>query len=102
MYCTEVLVTLLGLFGATLSFGARGIVPFAPRRYAHDYCAQRRASTKPWYTALTRGIRGSWASGGKIFSLPEFCATLRKRIVKFCRTMVLLKELAQTYREVFP
>ena len=30
MYCTEVLVTLLGLFGAPQSFGARGIVPLAP------------------------------------------------------------------------
>jgi len=39
IYCTEVLVTLLGLFGA------RGIVPLDPRRYAPDYCAQRRAST---------------------------------------------------------
>jgi len=39
MYCTEVLVTLLGLFGAW------GIVPLDPRRYAPDYCAQRRAST---------------------------------------------------------
>jgi len=39
MYCTEVRVTLLGLFGA------RGIVPLAPRRYATDCSAQRRAST---------------------------------------------------------
>jgi len=39
MYCTEVRVTLLGLFGA------RGVVPLAPRRYAPDYCAQRRVPT---------------------------------------------------------
>ena len=39
MYCTEVRVTLLGLFGA------RVIVPLAPRPYAPDYCVQRRAST---------------------------------------------------------
>jgi len=45
MYCTEVLVTLLGLFGALQSFDAWGIVPLAPRRYAPDYCAQRRTST---------------------------------------------------------
>jgi len=45
MYCTKVLVTLLGLFGVSQSFGARGIVPLAPRRYVPDYCAQRRAST---------------------------------------------------------
>jgi len=36
MYCTEVLVTLLGLFGAPQSFGARAIAPLAPRRYAPD------------------------------------------------------------------
>jgi len=51
MYCTEVLVTLLGLFGAPQPFGALmmirrpGNVPLAPRRYAPDYCSQRRAST---------------------------------------------------------
>jgi len=45
MYCTEVLVTLLGLFGVLPSFGARVIVPLAPRPYAPDYCVQRRAST---------------------------------------------------------
>ena len=39
IYCTEVLVTLSGLFGA------RGIVPLALRRYAPDYCVQRRAAT---------------------------------------------------------
>jgi len=45
MYCTEVRVTLLGLFSAPQSFGARGIVPLAPRRYAPDCNAQGRAST---------------------------------------------------------
>jgi len=52
MYCTEVLVTLLGLFGTprshsapSLWFSARGVVPLVPRRYARDYCAQRHAST---------------------------------------------------------
>jgi len=46
MYCTEVRVTLLGLFGALQLFGAlivirrQGIVPLAPRRYAPYYCAQ--------------------------------------------------------------
>jgi len=45
MYWPEVLMTLLGLFSAPQSFGAQGIVPLAPRRYAPDYCAQRRAST---------------------------------------------------------
>jgi len=54
MYYTEVLVTLLALFGAW------GIVPLAPRRYAPDYCAQRRA---PPNHALTRGIREPFAQG---------------------------------------
>jgi len=40
IYYTEVVVTLLGLFGIPQSFGAQGIVPLAPRRYAPDYCAQ--------------------------------------------------------------
>jgi len=39
MYCTEVLVTLLGLFGALIVVWGRRIVPL------DDYCAQRRAST---------------------------------------------------------
>ena len=50
MYCTEVLLTLLGYFGAPQSFDdlivirRRGTVPLNPRRYTPDYCAQRRAS----------------------------------------------------------
>jgi len=51
MYCIEVLMTLLGLFGAPQSFDALILIrrpgncaPY-PRRYAPDYCAQRRAST---------------------------------------------------------
>ena len=44
-----------------------------PRRYARDYCAQRRASTKPWYTALTKGIRQTLGfRDGEFFNLPEF------------------------------
>jgi len=37
MCCTEVLVTLLGTVRVPKSFGARGIVSLAPRRYAPDY-----------------------------------------------------------------
>jgi len=44
-YFTEVRVTFIGLFGAPQSFGARGIVPLAPRRYAPDCNTQGRAST---------------------------------------------------------
>ena len=81
MYCTEVLVTLLGLFGAPQPFGALmmirrpGNVPLAPRRYAPDYCAQRRASTNRG-TQLYGNLR---ALGGAKFSIrPNFCAILRK------------------------
>ena len=49
-----------------------------PGRSARDYCAQRRASTKPWYTAPTRGIREPWASGGNFSICPNFCVSLRK------------------------
>ena len=45
MHSTEVLVTLLGLFGALIVIQRPGIVPLDLRRYAPDYCAQRRAST---------------------------------------------------------
>ena len=61
-----------------------------PHRYARDYCA-RRASTKPWYTALTGGIREPWASGGKNDQFARIFAPLwGKQIGKFCRAMVLL------------
>jgi len=56
----------------------------------------RRASTKPWYTALTAGIREPWASGGKNVQFAQIFAPLwGKQIGKFCREMVLLKQLAQ-------
>jgi len=45
MYCTEDLVTLLGLFGAPTVIRRPGNCAPFPRRYAPDYCAQRRAST---------------------------------------------------------
>jgi len=47
MYCTEVLVTLLGLFGALIVIWRPGNRAPCPRRYAPGcgYCAQRRAST---------------------------------------------------------
>jgi len=44
MYCTEVLVTLLGLFGALIVIWRPGNRPLTPIRYAPDYCTQRRAS----------------------------------------------------------
>jgi len=70
MYCTEVPVILLGLFGA------RGIVPLAP--VVPPVIIARSDSTKPWYTAPTRGIREPWASGGNFSICPNFCVSLRK------------------------
>ena len=52
-YCTEVLVTLLGLFSAPAVIrrphsesAPEELCLSCPRRYAPDYCAPRRASTK--------------------------------------------------------
>ena len=73
MCCSEVLVTLLGLFGAPQSFDAWGIVPLppvvTPVITARSDVPQQNQS---WYTALIRGMLEPWASGGEIFSQPEF------------------------------
>jgi len=88
LHWSRLLVTLLRLFGATLSFGALIVTPLTrrpgncaawPRRNACDYCAQRRTSTIPWYIALTRDIRETLCfSRGNFSIFPNFCATLRK------------------------
>jgi len=85
MYCTEVLATLLGIFGTPLSFGALIVI----RRPGN--CAPCTPSLRPWllnaathlskscYTALTRRIREPWAFGGAKFSIcSKFCVALRK------------------------
>ena len=102
-------MTLLGLFGAPLSFSTLivtlrpGNCAHAPRRYARDYCAQCCASTKLWYVALIKGLREPWTSRGENVQFAGIFASLRgKRMGKFCRAMVLLKQLAQAYRQVFP
>jgi len=85
MYCTEVRLTLLGLFGARRLFGAP-IVIRRPRNCAPCPPSLRpwllRAAThlnKSWYTALTRGIREPCPLGGTKFAIrPNFCANLRK------------------------
>ena len=86
MYCTEVLVTLLGLFGAPQSFSAL-IVIRRPGNCAPCPLSLRpwllRAATclnKSWYTALTRGIREPWAVGrAKFLIRPNVSATLQKK-----------------------
>ena len=100
MYCTEVRVTLLGLFGVPQSFGARGIVPLAtPLITACSDAPQQIMvhSSNQRHTG-TLGFRR-----GKIFNSPEFLRHFEeKRIGEFCRAMVLFQKLAQKYREVFP
>ena len=45
----------------------------------------------------------SWTLGGGEFSIrPNFAPLWGIRVGEFCRAMVLLKKLAQKYREVFP
>jgi len=82
MYCTEVRVILLGLFGVPQSFGAL-IVIRRPGNCAPCHSSLRpwllRAATrlnKSWYTALTRGIREPWALGGAKFSFARIFAPL--------------------------
>ena len=82
IYCTEVLVTLLGLFGAPQSFRAL-IVIWPPENWGPCPPSLRpwllHAEThlnKSWYTALTRGRREPWALGGAKFSIRRIFAPL--------------------------
>jgi len=82
MNCTEVIVTLLGLFGAPQSFSALIVIrhpgncaPFPPSLRPWLLRAATRLN-KSWYTALTRGMRQPRALGGAKFSVrPNFWAT---------------------------
>ena len=79
MCCTEVLVTLLGLFVAFIVIRRPGnCAPWPPSLRPWLLCSATRLN-KSWYTALNRGIRELWDLGGEIFwILPNFCATVRK------------------------
>jgi len=87
MHCTEVLVTLLELFGALIVIRLPG------------NCAPWPPTLRSWLLHTgTLGFRR-----GKIFQFARIFAPLWwKRMGEFCRAMVLLTKLAQTYREVFP
>jgi len=50
--------------------------PLAPRRYAPDHCAQRRASNKSWYSALTRGLLEPFTLGRENFQFARIFAPL--------------------------
>jgi len=45
-------MTFVGLFGALIVTPRPGDCAPCPCRYARDSCAQRRASTNLWHTAL--------------------------------------------------
>ena len=103
MYCTEVLVTLLGLFGALIVIRRPGNCAPWPLSLRPWLLRSATRLNKSWYTALARGIREPWALGRKNFQFARMFAPLwGKRRGKFCRPIVLLKKLAQIYREVFP
>jgi len=79
MYCTEVLVTLLGLFGALTVFRGPGNCAPCPPSLRRWLLRAATRLNKPWYTTLTRGIREPWALGGSKFSIrPNFFPTSRK------------------------
>jgi len=100
MYCTEVLVTLLGLFGAFMVIRRPGNCASSPPSLRPWLPHSATRLNKSWHTALIRGIQDL---GEKTFQFARIFAPLwGKRIGEFCRAMVLLEKLAQTYREVFP
>ena len=95
MHCTEVLVTLLGLFGA------RGIVPYAPVvtpliTARSDAPQQIMVHSSNQSHTGTLGFRR-----GKIFNSPEYVRHFEeKRIGEFCR--FLFQKLGKKFREAFP
>jgi len=79
MYCTEVLMTLLGLFGALIVIQRTGNCAPSPPSLRPWLLRSETRLNKSWYTALTRGIRDHWDLAEENFSiLPNFCATLKK------------------------
>jgi len=85
MYCTEVLVIFLGLFGTLIVIRCPGNCgPWWLLRSATQL-------NQSWYTVLTRGIWEPWALMGKIFQFTRtFAPPWGKWIGEFCRAMVLL------------
>ena len=103
MYCTEVLLTLLQLFGPVIVNwrpGNRAPWPPSLRRWLLRGDAPQQImvhSSNQRHTG-TLGFRR-----GKIFNTPEVLRHFEEtRIGEFCRAVVLFQKLAQKYREVFP
>jgi len=77
-------------------------VPFAPPSLRRRLLRAATRLNKSWYTALTRGAREPWASGGAKFSIrPNFRHFEETRIGEFCRAMVLFQKLAQNIGKFF-
>jgi len=102
MCCIEVLVTLLGLFGVPRIILRQGNCASCLRVVTPLITAS--SDNKPWCSALTRVRREQKRFGGeaKILICPNFAPPWGKRIEKFCRATILHKQLAKTYRGVFP
>jgi len=103
LHWSTVLVTLLRLFGALIVIRRPG------------NCARCPPSLHPWLLGAATRLNktmvhssnqrhtGTLGFRGRDFQFARIFAPLwGKRIEKFCRAVVLLKQLAQTYREVFP
>ena len=104
VHCTEVLVTLLELFGARQSFRSLIVI----RRPGN--CAPCPPSLRPWllhavtrlnkscctiHSSNQRHIGTLGFRRGKIFNAPEFLRHFEeKRTGEFCRAMVLFQKLA--------
>jgi len=103
MYCTEVLVTLLGLFRALIVIRRPGNGDPCPPSLRPWLLRAATRLSKSWYTALTRGIREPWAWGGAKFSiLPNFCATLRKNeLENFAGRWLGFRNLPKTIGKFF-
>jgi len=103
MYCTEVLVTLLGL-SAPRSHSAPGELCPLPPVVTPLITARSDAPQQIMVHSSNQRHTGTLGfRRGKIFNSPEFLRHFEeKRIGEFCRAMVLFQKHAQKYREVFP
>jgi len=102
MYCTEVLVTLSGLFGALVVIWRPGNRAPCPRRYPPGYCAQRRALTNHGTPSKQRHTGTLGFRRGKIFNSPEFLRHFEEtRIGEFWNAMVLFRNLPKNIRKFF-
>jgi len=103
MYCVKIFVTLLGIFGAPTViwrphsdwFGARAIVPLLPPVITPLITARSDAPQQTMILSFNQRLTGTFGLRGGNFQFAWIFAPLwGKRIGKFCRAMILLKQLA--------